>query len=190
MICMLVVMIVLAVMSLINVIMKLASLGADVDTEKAISSYAHGWFHLMNALALGSGIVYLLKGYSKQASGFYKAFLLLTALANASFAVLVVVTKKDDSSDFYGIVFPGIIMGVEVIVLLILSLWKDLGRTKTWTLYGIMMVADVLFGVLFITAIESVAVMCIVILTKLILDATIALAIYAKYTDKAARGTR
>lgn len=190
MICMLVVMIVLAVMSMVNVVMKLTSLGAEAETEKAISSYAHGWFHLMNVVALGSGIIYLLKGYSKKASGFYKAFLLLTALANASFAVLVIVTRKSESFGFYDLWLPSIIMGIEVLVLLILSFWKDLGRMKTWTLFGIMMVADVVFGILYFGAIESVAVICIVAFTKLILDATIAMAIYAKYADKAARGTK
>lgn len=187
---MVIMMIVLAVMSLINIVMKVSSIMTSGGAENTVSSYAHGWFHLMNTLALGSGIIYLLKGYSKSASGFYKAFLMLTALANASFAVLVIATRENGSSGFYDICLPIIIMGIEVIILLILSFMKDLGKAKTWLLFIIMIAADVLFGVLFISSISSIAVKCVVILTKLSIDATIALAIYAKYTDKTARGTR
>ena len=150
-----------------------------VTGAQKTASYVIGIGHTMNALALICGMVYMLKGGGKNVAGLYKTFLLLVMLGLA----LRLAGK---------LIFPGFdvsacLMIGSIIMLLILTFAKDLGRTKTWSVFCILFVLDLIVSILTFDKREALSSIASG-LTRLVLDATIAIAIYSKYKDKATRG--
>ena len=72
-------------------------------------------------------------------------------------------------------------------MLLILTFGKDLGRTKTWSVFHVLIALDIAIAILMFDSREALSSIASG-LTRLVLDGTIGLAIRAKYADKAARG--
>ena len=143
------------------------------------AAFITGFSHTMNALALICGIVYMLKGSSKNVAGLYKAFLLLVMLGLA----------LRMASRFF---FPGFdlsagLMIGSVLMLLILIFAKDLGRTRSWCVFYVLLALDLIVAILTFDGREALSSIASG-LTRLVLDGTIGLAIRAKYADKAARG--
>ena len=78
---------------------------------------------------------------------------------------------------------------IKIIALLILIFGKDLGKKKTWIVFSIYFIAELLVGVVVITD-GSIAVFRIICsISRLLLAGTIALAIMGKYRDKDQRET-
>ena len=180
--CHLILMILLAIVSVVSVVTMLfqersASFQEYFDILK-VGTYL---FALLNVAALVCGIIYLMSGYSKKAANYYKAFIVLAALFNAVTIYTTFVSQ--------GFGIGVIMMIVKVLLLLTLAFWPNLGKRNTWILFGIMLLIDVLFGILFGSDSSVAVYRFILVLSKLVMDGTIGLAIRGKYQDKAARGT-
>ena len=183
MICHLIVMVVVGVMSCISAVIIFSGHipeGYEIFTDvQKNASYIVGVSHAVNVLALFCGIVYMLRGSGKDVAGLYKTFLLLVTLGLIARLV----------SRF---VFPGFdamacLMIASILMLLILTFAKDLGKTKTLCVYYVLLALDLVAAILLFDKREALS--CIASgLTRLVLDGSIGLAIFAKYKDKAARG--
>lgn len=179
--------ILMSVLIVLNAIIAVAFFTASATPELKASMdewssaiYTSAIWNIVNILALGCGIVYLVRGYSKQAADYYKAFLLLTVLANV---VLLVVT----------VMLPGstgasLLLILKIILLILLAAWQNLGRRNSWIVLAILVAADLIVGFFIPSADGTVRYQISAALSRLIIDGTIALALKGKYDDKAARG--
>ena len=152
--------------------------GIVTDAQKN-ASFIIGLGHAVNALALICGMVYLLKGSGKNVAGLYKAFLMLVALGQ----ILRLIGK---------LVFPGFdaiacLIIACIVLLLILSFVKDLGKTRTQCAYYILLALELALAVLLFDSREALSSIASG-LTRLVLAGSIGIAIWEKYKDKAARG--
>ena len=135
---------------------------------------------------LVSGALYLLKGYTKRAAGFYKAFLIL------HIAVCALTIYIDLS--FYKVnalmIAISAVNAMKAIVLLILAFGKDLGRRRTWNLFYVLLALDIVKLIFAIVNMANIGFdfSFMGYVTALIADGTIGLAIRGKYEDKSARG--
>ena len=154
--------------------------GYEVFTEAhKTASYITGAGHIFNVLAIICGIVYMVKGSGKNVAGVYKTFLLLVTIGLAlRFAARFFHPGFD--------VIAGLMIG-SLLMLLILTFGKDLGRTKTWSVFHVLIALDIAIAILMFDSREALSSIASG-LTRLVLDGTIGLAIRAKYADKAARG--
>ena len=153
------------------------------DYNPSFGSYEVGIYciALLNVLALVCGLIYLLRGYSKNAAGFYRAFLMFTA----AFLLLTVI---------YNFMVDGFAVGiilriVKILILFVMVFGKDLGKKTTWILFGVMVVIDVVNE---LTGNDQsiLAYRMVSLVSELVMDGTIALAVRGKYADKDARGTK
>ena len=193
MICNLVLMILLLAFSLVCVVMIFGGLkpapAGYSDAEK-LAWNVYGAVNAVNILALACGIVYICKGYSKQAAGFYKAFMFFLAVASIPNIVINVLLGQDGSSIIHSLPISIAIMVLKAAILLIFVFWKDLGRRNTWILFAVLLVLDVIYGFLFSDISGIRAFRVVTILSRLVTDGTIALAINGKFTDKVRRGRK
>ena len=150
---------------------------ASEETYKTTAAL-YGAAHIVNALALACGITYLLKGSGKAAANWYKTLILLIALG-VTFRLIGT------------LIHPGfgvnacLMIGI-ILALLALRFIKDLGKTRTWIIFCILLVLELVLAVLTFDKNEifsSIAGN----LSRIMLDCTIGIAIYEKYADKARR---
>ena len=138
----------------------------------------YGAAHVVNALALVCGITYLLKGSGKSAANWYKTLILLIALG---------VTLRLIGT----FIHPGfginvcLMIGI-ILALLVLRFIKNLGKTRTWIIFCILLALELVLAVLTFDKNEIMASIA-GNLSRLVLDGTIGIAIYEKYADKAKR---
>lgn len=155
--------------------------GYDVASNAShqTASTIIGVSHIVNALALICGMYYMVKGGGKNVALVYKSFLMLVLLGLAVRLVSRFV--------FPGVDVATVLMIGSLLMLLVLSFAKDLGRTNTWVVYGILLTLDLVVAIL---SFESREVLSSIAsgLTRLVLDGSIGIAIYTKYKDKASRG--
>ena len=142
------------------------------------------------SLALICCIIYLWNGYSKKAAVFYKAFLVLTAVASMLSIAVVVDTDAVNSNVVKFLELSVFIMAAKIVLLLVLAFWKDLGKRNTWIIFCVILALDLIFGFLF----EDIASVRLFragsAISRLLVDGTIAFAILGKYEDKESRGTK
>ena len=132
------------------------------------------------------GALYLLKNYGKNAAMFYKAFMLLHVFVCA---LTIFIDLFFYTVNFFMITIC-ILNLFKMIVLLILTFVKDLGKDRTWTLFYIILGLDVLSLVLAVINMAGIGFdfSFTGYVTALIADGTIGLSIRGKYSDKEARG--
>ena len=153
---------------------------ASAETYKTTATL-YGAAHIANALALLCGITYLLKGSGKTAAPWYKTLVLLVALG---------VTLRLIGT----LIHPGfgvaacLMIGI-ILALLALRFIKNLGKTKTWILFFILLALEVVLAVLSFDKNEVLSSIA-GNLSRIILDGTIGIAVYEKYADKARRNTQ
>ena len=171
-----IVMIILCAVSTVVFIMNTG--GEAFQNMKPYIKSAHVGMQIAHILALACGLAYLSNNYSKRAAQQYRAFMLLSAAA-AFFSVIVV---HDSSAKIPAIC----LMTVKLISLIVLTFVQNLGKQKSWILFSVIFVADILFtflaGSITLSAIISE-------FARLLIDGTIGLMIMGKYHDKAERGT-
>ena len=149
--------------------------------------------NLVNVIALSAGITYILERYGKRAASVYKAFMLLTAVSCVFYAITAVSRMNaaelsvGAASVFLRTILP---MALKLILLLVLAFGKDLGKRNTWIVFGVILVLDVIYSVLWIIPGEQALVRVTTIFARLAMTGTIGLAIRGKYADKDARGTK
>lgn len=149
--------------------------------------------NLVNVIALSAGITYILERYGKRAASAYKAFMLLTAISCVFYAITG--TSRMNAAElsigaasvFLRAVLP---MAFKLILLLVLAFGKDLGKRNTWIVFGVILVLDVIYSVLWIIPGEQTLVRIVMVFARLAMTGTIGLSIKGKYDDKDARGTK
>lgn len=133
--------------------------------------------------AMGCGIVYAWRGYAKDAAEYYKSLLVLMVLSRW-LGLIILLSYKGG----FGLVAA--ITLAKIVVLSTLAFRRDLGARASWTLFYILLALDLVHGVLVGGPQEGIGVLVTSVLANLLMDGTIGLAIYGKYNDKAARGTK
>ena len=167
----------------------------DAQTLRSYGIITAG-MSITSIAAICAGILYLVKGYRKAAAGFYKAFMVLAAISTVVFlagTLFTVSAYRLDGSDT-GSADPlyiagACIMAIKCILLCVLAFAKDLGKKLTWMLFCVLLALDLVYGCFFISPNSLIAMRIIFVMSRLLLDGTIGLAIKGKYDDKAARNT-
>lgn len=184
-ICHLILMIILLCCSTFSVIAFFCGFDFVMAGHTRAETLQKGFSVLMVIVMLFMGIMYLLKEYSKQASFYYKAFLIFQVV------VAVVVTITDDiTPNMSGfIIAKCVLYAVKIVGLLLLAFWKNLGKQKTMIIFYIIFALDVASLVLIILNMMNTAFEFSLIgpIAALVADGTLGLAIRGKYMDKEER---
>lgn len=185
MICHLGVMALLVVVCLVHLVMflsgNLTPTIAQYYEERSVSINLYMINFVFYILSLVFGMLYLVKGYTKQAAVYYKVFLTMNAIPHFIEA-------------YSSTIYPGFSIGtvvriVQGILLLVLAFGKDLGRTNSWILFCVLLVCEVLYSQFIIGPRGHFMVTMALTLINLMLLGTVGVAIKGKYDDKDARGT-
>lgn len=150
--------------------------------------------NLTNIAALCAGILYLVRRYRKDAVGFYKTFMLLTAVACLVYGISAANTLVPaNEARTVQLPVPALTVitvcfsAIKLIALLVLTFQSDLGRRRSMVIYTIIIVLDLTFEVLRATPGSIWYLQASAALSRLLMDTTIGLAIAAKFRDKARR---
>ena len=176
--------------------------GAASDRSLLLNTAFSLVLYLANCLALGCGMLYTLRGYTKNAAVYYRTFLLLTAVSSLLYAVATAChlssrqpfdpAGAQTAAQYVGRLllrsFPQ--MMVKAALLFILVKAPDLGRRYAWIAFGLLLALDVLFSLLSMGSVDLALILLLGVFTRLAMDGTVWLAIRGKYVDKAARGTQ
>ena len=137
---------------------------------------------------LACGVVYLLKGYNKQAAPYYKAFLLL----HVGVCALTIIVDLCFYKVTPLLICICVLTALKGIDLLILTFGKDLGKQKTWTLFYVILSIDIIALILAVINMINVGFdfSFTGYVTGLIADGTIGLAVMGKYKNKESRGSK
>ena len=180
-------MVLLVLLSLISAALVLTGTGIDSPDTMKNSMYLYGAENILTAAALVCGIIYLMKGYSKGAAGYYQAFFML---AFAAWLFSLWLTIQTNAFLHYHLIAVSLTLSIVwAIAVLILAIGLNLGKRNTWILFIILLAADCIMPFLFPEASYFIQVRVVSIISKLALDVTIGLAIKGKYEDKERRGT-
>ena len=182
-ICNIIFMILLGIVCLISaislIIGKLSESALDVAQDYM---FIYAFVNISNAIALACGIVYLFNGYGKSVADYYKLFLIYVAVNSLLIAGAIFIAV--------GFVVEEILLLAKIVLLVVLAMWKNLGKTKSWIVFILILGLDI---ALFITTLISSEIsihILVSLVTSLALDGIIAIAIQGKYRDKAIRGTK
>ena len=137
------------------------------------------------ACALISGILYLTHGYKKNAAVYYKGYVLILLINEIFTAVLGNVNES------YLFKFVCII---NLVLMTILTVGKDLGKTNSFTLVGLILIGKTILLINLISVSQAVGSMDVNMLLgmvgQIILTITTALMVCGKYLDKESRGAK
>ena len=143
---------------------------------------------LVVMLMLLTGMMYLFNEYRKTSAIFYKVFLCLVI------AVVALVIELDIGFTTVNalLIAKTVLSIIKIFVLLILAFWKNLGKKRTLILFAALLLLDVVSGTLLVLNMmnRGFDFSIVGVITPLIADGTIALAIHGKYADKAERGSK
>ena len=111
---------------------------ASANTER-LSNLMNVFLMAFILAMLVFGAMYLMKGYAKQAANDYKAFMILHIIVCA-------LTIYIDLS-FYKVnalmIAISVVNACKAVLLLILAFGKDIGRSRTWILFYILLALDI-----------------------------------------------
>jgi len=185
----LVLLILMILFNAFTAIMILSGSGVESPSSaELLSIYLYGIISILNIIAFVCGVFYLLRRYSKQAAGLYKAFMLLFFIIQLLYIWLNI--HSNSYAQFHNFVPSVILASLRAIFFLIFGFWKDLGKRNTWIIFGVYFAMNII--TMFLFSDVSYVTLFIVIskLSGLLKDGTIGLAIRGKYADKDARGTK
>ncbi|WP_408070554.1 hypothetical protein [Butyrivibrio sp. JL13D10] len=150
------------------------------------SNQANAFMMLVILAMLIVGILYLVKGYMKQAAVYYKLFLIL----NVAVCVLTIIIDLCFYRVNIWMIIISVLNACKIIILLLMAFGKDLGEKKTWTIFYMLLTADGLKLILAIINMLGIGFdfSFAGYVTALISDGTIGLAIRGKYENKKMRG--
>ncbi len=144
-----------------------------------------------NFLALFAALFYILRGCKKDAAKYFKYFVAAFTIAEAvNIISLCIATSTVFSAKILALIF---VFDIALLIfLLIVLLKKDLGAKKTISMgliIAILSIVDFVKGIIVSTA-AGTPNEALIGFTTLALGLTMLFMIYAKYKDKAARGTK
>ena len=128
------------------------------------------------------GGFYIVKGYTKGAAKYYKLFGLIYALKLISH-ILTSITNP-------GMTFANVCNIVSLVIVLVLLLVKNLKKTKSLILCGILVVVNVVMLLNTIISGDYLAITIMNHIVNLDLACLYGTLTYAKYLDKTERGTK
>ncbi len=185
--------ILMAALVVFHIVSTVVNIGVIGFSAEEISSWGkpairlRGIFNIANIVALVFGILYILDSYSKRAARYYKAFLAFHIIQ--TLLLIGLDSASATSLDYYSAGALAL-LGLKVLFLMIILLWKDFGQRNTWNLFLLLLLLDVAGSVLtIVSSTGSLAFRIGGAASRLVLDGTIALAIRGKYADKTSRGT-
>lgn len=163
---------------------SLTKIGADTkvfsDTGLRTVSY------IAEIIALISGIIYLAFGYKKNATVYYKAFMVILVVVQAIICYRQMVGTASARVAILNI--------IPFITLIILATGKDLGKAKSYIIVGILLVCRLIILVLDITVFNFSTNTGFSVINYAISDVLLAgtafFMVTGKYLDKAERGTK
>ena len=183
-----IVMVGLMVCNVFAMVIFIGSFRAATAHTERLEALMNSILMLVILAMLVTGVLYLWKRYDKQAAGWYKTFLLLQVAVSVLTIIIDVFFSKLNT---LLITRSSLYVG-KTVLLLILALWKDLGKKKTWILFCVLLALDIcglLAAIIFMSK-HGFDFSFVGFITALIADGTIGLAIRGKYADKDARGTK
>ena len=184
--CHLVLMVIMALVSLVTVILltfginSLPASLAKIAAQKGPALTSYVIVLIINFFALIEGIIYIRKGYSKEASKYYRIFIILTVLSNLVSAVASVLYQGLDIAFVFKI--------IKILLLLLLVFGKDLGEKNTWVVFAAAIVADLIYDFFFDPVQGGFIHFLALTITRLLCMGTIGFSIYGKFEDKKSRG--
>ena len=190
--CHLVVSAILGILSIVSVVMiAIALIRGTVPPEMLTVHIATMAGYITIVIAICAGVAYLLKGAGKDVADLYKIFMLFVAASSICSLVSCLIMMSGNANAEAGTGVNGnaigcVIMLVKVVLLLLLWSGKDIGRTRTWGVFVLIVAMDIVFGV--VGSAPDIAARIVLLASRLITDLTIAFAIREKYMDKAMRG--
>ena len=135
--------------------------------------------------ALISGFLYLTHGYKKDAVAYYKGYVWILLIKE------IITTVAGNISSSYLIKFVWII---DLVLLTILTVGKDLGKTKSFTLVGLILVGKFILLINQFLSLKTSGLLGTAIVLDLIgqiiLTITTGLMVCGKYLDKESRGAK
>ena len=140
----------------------------------------------LSAFATVAALAYVFTEYRKKSAPFYRAFLLLFAAAE----VAVVVRHALEAEPR---LIPVVLFSIAATLLVALTFGKDIGKVCSFVFCGVTFaanLAELLLGVLFPPLGADVIIEVILSVSGIVLSLLLAIMIFAKYTDKAARHSK
>lgn len=173
--------------SIYNLIMVLTGSGVAFSDAEHMRVGLLVAVNIITIAALLCGIVYLRKGYSKEAAPFYKGFMLLIFAAWIIRIVLLCIANQYAQYTYFSLALSLTI--VCAVVVFVLGLIKNIGERSGWILMVFLLVVDCVS--LFLTMDSAYMQMyrIIDIISHIVLDINIGLAVRGKFADKTSRGT-
>ncbi len=167
----------IAVMSVLAVIYVLMILQ---QIKKGLGTFDNGLslaLQITDLLAIVSAILYLAKGYSKSGAVYYKLFLIFFLLLSALTLIKPILHGQTV------ILIPH---AASLLILLVLTFWKDLGEKNSWILFWILAALQLAIAVpaFFSGNISRILDM----ISHLLLVGTYGFMLMGKYEDKKERG--
>lgn len=152
----------------------------------SFSDLANVFLMLLIMAMLIFGTLYLIKGYTKRAAGYYKLFLIL----NVAVCVLTIFIDLSFYKVSMWMIAISLLNACKTVLLIVLAFGKDLGEKKTWTVFYVLLAVDCLKLIFAIINMIGVGFdfSFAGYVTALISDGTIGLAIKGKYDNKKSRG--
>jgi len=132
---------------------------------------------LFNIAALIYAAYYIFSGFSKDAAKYFKAFGVIFALA------LVAALAAADGY------LMTLLAALSLSAVIILTFGKDMGKKASFIACGILLVLTVLFYIASLSSNAAFAVRSMTV-TGIVLSLLLGVMIYAKYADKAQRGSK
>lgn len=185
-----VLLVIMAIASIIVEILIVLKARDIADFGLKIINYNFALTNLVFAIAMICGFIYVNKGYSKQANGYYKAMMCFYAF---SFLVPVVTLFR------VSVISPDVLVAIlKTVLLLILAFGKDLGKKNTWIIFYSFLVLEMISGPMIALIPEQNGITPVFVfsgysfsasIARLVIAGVLGLCIEAKYRDKDARGT-
>ena len=192
----LIIMIIFTILSIASVAMMVVWFFTGKAGDYVYYSVPYFVGNVLNVFAYGCAITYLCKRYAKSAAGFYKVFLLFLVGYNVSslLTVILLMVNRDRMStppdvSTFQIVLRMAFISAKILLLLILTFVKDMGKKNTWIVYVVLVVVDIVTGLIPFTGSDVAFFRFVSATSRLVMDGTIGLSIKGKYDDKDARGT-
>ena len=136
-------------------------------------------------LTLVSGFLYLTHGYRKNAAAYYKGFVWILLIKE------IISTVAGNTSSVY---LNKFIWTICLVLLTILTVGKDLGKTKSFTLVGLILAGKIILLINYISIMDALGAAGISVVMdmvgQIILTITTALMVCGKYLDKESRGAK
>ena len=144
-------------------------------------------------LALGASLLYLFKGYRKDAAKYFKLYMCLFAMAQLV-STFATVYSAPNGNSLISVAFPALTYGP----ILILALVENLGKKRSYMVCAFVVAAFLLASILVAVMVpgllrggtEAGTLYLIRTGTTLLLAIIMSMMIIAKYRDKEERGTR